>query len=344
VLIREVSEKEKNKFNQVATHPLQSWEWGKFREKTGKKVIRLGVFEEKELKAGCQLTVHPLPKTNFNLLYFPKGPLPSQRMLKALAKLGQQEQAILIKMEPNVGHPLDSAKTSAFKEIGQFLLKNNCRPGRPLFTPYTFQIDLTKKEEALLAAMKSKTRYNLRLAQRHGVEVVKDNSPQAFETYLKLMIETTRRQKFFAHTPDYHRQMWEILNPAGMAHLLLAKYKGETLVAWILFTLNHVLYYPYGGSTRKYREVMPSYAMMWEAIKFGQKMRCTTFDLWGTPGPNPDPKDPWYGFHHFKEGFGAQLIEFLGTWDLVINPYLYPAYNLANGLRWKFLRLKSRLI
>ncbi len=343
MLVREVQEKEKKRFNQVATHPLQSWEWGEFREKTGKKVIRLGLFDETKLKAGYQLTVHPLPKTGYNLLYFPKGPIPNKIMLETLTKVGQQEQAVLVKMEPNVGRPL-SQSPSAFKEIRNFLLENSCRPGQPLFTPYTFRLDLTKKEEDLLAAMKSKTRYNLRLSQKHGVEVIEDNSREAFEIYLKLMMETTQRQKFFAHTLDYHRKMWATLNPAGIAHLLLAKCKNKVLVAWILFTFNKVLYYPYGASTRELRETMPSYAMMWQAIKFGQKMGCETFDLWGTPGPDPNPKDPWFGFHRFKLGFGAQLIEFLGTWDLVINPYFYPLYNLANNLRWKFLRLKSRLI
>ncbi len=264
-------------------------------------------------------------------------------MLEALTKVGQQERAILVKMEPNVGRPLTKSP-SAFKEIKNFLIENGCRPGQALFTPYTFQVDLKKTEEELLGKMKSKTRYNLRLAQKHGVEVVEDNSQKAFETYLRLMIETTKRQRFYAHTPNYHRKMWETLQPAGMTHLLVARYKGKILVAWILFTFNKVLYYPYGASTREHREVMPSYAMMWEAIKFGQKMGCETFDLWGTPGPDPSPKDPWFGFHRFKLGFGAQLIEFLGTWDLVINHQLYPLYNLANTLRWKFLRLKSRLI
>lgn len=345
MLVREVLEKEKEQFNQLATHPLQSWEWGEFREKTGKKVIRLGVFEEKKLKTGYQLTVHPLPKTSSCILYFPKGPMPDKVMLEALAKVGRQEGAILVKMEPNVGGPInENIKISGYEEIKKFLLQNGCRPGRPLFTPYTFQIDLTKDEKELLAAMHSKTRYNIRLAARHGVEVVEDNSPSAFKIYLKLMIETTKRQRFYAHTPDYHQKMWEILKPAGITHLFLARYKGEVLAAWIFFTFNNILYYPYGGSSRKHKEAMPAYAMMWEAIKFGKKIGCHTFDLWGSLGPNPDPKDPWFGFHRFKTGFGGKLIEFIGTYDLVINSRLYPLYNLAESLRWKVLRIKARLL
>ena len=88
---------------------------------------------------------------------------------------------------------------------------------------------------------------------------------------------------------------------------------------------------------------MASNLMMWEAIRFGKKNGAKMFDMWGALGPNPNPKDPWYGFHRFKEGYGAKLTESIGTYDLVINPYLYPLYNLADRLRWVFLKLKSYL-
>lgn len=334
MIIREVLPEEKNQFNAVAIHPLQSWEWGEFRKKTGLKVIRLGAFAEKKLIAGYQLTVHPVPAIGDNIIYFPKGPMPDRPMLDALKKIGVLEKAILIKMEPNI---------LANPDVRKFLLKNGCREGQPLFTRYTFILDLAKTEDQLLAEMKPKTRYNIHLAQKHGVEVSEDNSPSAFEIYLKLMTETTRRQRFYAHTPDYHRKMWETLNPPGIAHLLKATYQGQVLATYIFFVFNKVLYYPYGASIRIHKEVMPTYALFWEAIKFGKKLGCRSFDMWGTPGPNPNPKDPWFGFHRFKEGFGANLVELVGTYDLVTNPYLYPLYNLTNNLRWRLLRLKAKL-
>jgi len=336
MIVRPVLTKEKGQFNSVVNHPLQSWEWGQFREKTGRKVIRLGLLDKQKVKAGYQVTVHPLPKLHYKIIYFPKGPMPNKTMIDALTKLGIEEKAILVKLEPNVIANEKNSRPEVWKNLG-------LRPGEPFFTKHTFHLNLTKSDDELLAAMKSKTRYNLRLSQRHGVEVVEDNSQKAFETYLKLMMETTKRQRFFAHTPDYHRKMWATLQPADIAHLLVAKYKNRALVTWILFKFKDVLYYPYGASTREYQKVMPSYAMMWEAIQFGKKHGCKLFDLWGTPGPEPSPKDPWYGFHRFKVGFGAQLVEFVGTYDLVINSQLYPLYNQANALRWKLLRLKAKL-
>jgi len=336
MIVREVLVEEKTQFNQVVNHPLQSWEWGEFRKKTGIEVIRLGVFDP-SLVVGYQLTVHRLPKLPYTIIYFPKGPMPDKIMLDTLKKVGQEKKAIFVKLEPNVGS-VYSNKTEGRREVEKFLLNNGCRPGRPLFTRFTFQLDLKKSEEEILARMKPKTRYNIRLAKRYGVEVVEDNSLEAFESYLKLLLETTRRQRFYAHTPYYHRLLWETLSPTDIYHLFLAKYQGQVLAAFIFFTFNNVLYYPYGASTRTHKEVMASYALFWEAIKFGKQKGCRVFDMWGTPGPDPNPRDPWFGFHRFKEGFGPQIIEYLGTYDLVLNRFFYPFFNLTNSFRWQLLR------
>ena len=324
---------EKEAYNKLATHVLQSWDWGEFRKKTGVKVIRPALFKGGKLVEAYQLTIHPVPHTSYTIGYLPKGPEPDEEMLKALEDIGGEEKSIFFKIEPNV--------------TANYILKINdwrFAPARkPLFTKYTFWIDLTKSEDELLAQMKEKTRYNVRLAQRNGVEVLEDNSPAAFENYLRLTQETTTRQKFFSHSESYHRLMWQTLQPGGVAHLLIATYQGKPLVTWVLFTFNKILYYPYGASSTLHREVMASNLMMWEAIKFGKKMGCQTFDLWGCLGPDPDPNDPWYGFHRFKEGYGGKLVEFVGSYDFILNPPFYKIYHLVDNLRWKALKMTARL-
>ena len=124
-------------------------------------------------------------------------------------------------------------------------------------------------------------------------------------------------------------------------HLLLAKYKNQTLVAWVLFVYKDTLYYPYGASSSLYRETMASNLMMWEAIKFGKKLGLKKFDMWGALGPNPDNKDSWYGFHRFKQGYGPVLTEFVGSYDLVINPILYEIYKILDKIRWVILKVKK---
>ncbi len=307
----------------LPSHPLQSKEWGEFRKKTEVKVIRIG---------GVQMTVHKIPHMPWTIGYVPKGPLPTQDMISDLKKIGKQEKCIFIQLEPN------ASKISNFK----FQISNlGLRPSvHPLFTKYTFILDLTKSEEELLKAMHPKTRYNIKVALKHGVKIVEDNSDGTFETYLDLTKETTKRQGFYAHTEMYHQLMWDTLKNK-IAHLLLAKYGKQTLAAWILFVYKDTLYYPYGASSSLHRETMASNLMMWEAIRFGKKLGLKRFDMWGALEPNPDKNDSWYGFHKFKEGYGPQHVEFLGSFDLIINPVLYQLYKILDKIRWIFLGLKK---
>lgn len=307
------------------THPLQSLGWGEFREKTGVKVIKA---------EDLQITIHPIPHTKYKIGYLPKGPEINQKMLDKLLEIGKMENCIFIQLEPNIEK--DSAKNYKFKSLFP--------SAHPLFTKYTFVLDLTKSEEELLKDMHPKTRYNIRLAEKKGVKVLEDNSDKAFNEYLKITQETTTRQKFFSHTPSYHKIMWETLkeknNKELEAHLLKAVYKNETLVTWILFILGDTLYYPYGASSSKHRETMASNLMMWEAIKFGKAKGLKNFDMWGALGKNPDPKDSWYGFHRFKEGYGPKHIEFVGSYDFIINKNIYNFYKIADKIRWALLRFK----
>jgi len=311
----------------VAQHPLQSQEWAEFRTKTGVKVVRLKNF---------QVFFHSMPKLPYTVGYLPKSALPTQKEFDELLKIGQQQKAIFIKVEPNLNFPAGRVN----QQVRQFLLQS-CRPGEDHFHRYTFQLDLTKPEEALLAAMKPKTRYNIRLAERRGVKVIPDKSAQAFATYLQLMWATTQRQGFYSHTRQYHRLLWETFKDTDIYQLFLAKYKNKVLAAYVFFVYDQVLYYPYGASSREHREVMAPHALFWEAIKFGKQKNCRLFDMWGSLGPEADPQDPWFGFHRFKAGFGGQLRESIGAYDLVINPWLYRVYQIANKLRWVILKLKK---
>ncbi len=338
MLVREILPEEKDRFNGVVQHPLQSYEWGEFRGSMGLKVVRLGVFDGTTLVGALQFTVHKFPVLGINVGYLPKCPYPTVEILEAISRFGRANKCGFVQLEPNE----EAANiTDKYKSIKQF-------PGlviskKPLFTKYTFYIDLTRSEEELLAQMKEKTRYNVRLALKKGVTVNEETGEEAFEIYLKLLDETAKRDKFFAHNNNYHRQMWKNLAPDGIAHLLIARYENVPLVAWVVFVWKGFLYYTYGTSSSLYRDTMASSLMYFEAMKFGKKMGLQSFDLWGALGPNPDPKDPFYGFHHFKEGFGPRLIEFAGSYDLILNQPFYGLYHKIDDFRWKILNFKRKL-
>jgi len=136
--------------------------------------------------------------------------------------------------------------------------------------------------------------------------------------------------------------MFETLSKTGMLHIFKATLDGQTLSVWIIFVFNGKLYYPYGASSREHHEVMANNLLAWKVIQFGKAQGCTVFDMWGSLGPNPDQNDPWYGFHKFKEGYGGKLVQFVGSYDLVLNTSMYKIFLIVDNLRWKFLRLKTR--
>lgn len=313
----------KEEWNKQVSHPLQAYEWGEFRQATGVKVVREG---------GMQITIHKIPHTPWNVGYLPKGPMPTKEQVEVLGKVAKENNCIFIKVEPKVEAQDSQKEMLDFRKWG-FVA------GRPLFTKYNFVLDVTPSEEKLLASFKQKTRYNIKVAEKRGVTVEIDNSEAAFERYLQLTEETTKRQGFYAHSGDYHQTMWDTLHPAGIAHLLTAKYEGEIITTWVLFKFGDSLYYPYGASTREHREVMANNLVMWEAIKLAKKWGLHYLDMWGALGPEPDSHDPWYGFHNFKSGYGARHVEYVGTWDYVAMPLLYKLYVFLDGLRWKLLRL-----
>ncbi len=341
MLLRPLRDQERTQYNQVVEHPLQSWEWGEFRAKTGLQVERVGFFDNARLQKGLQVTFHPIPVIGGTAGYCPKGFMPDEEQLAALRQLGQQHNALFIKLEPNVAQKVGAP--SGHHRIAEFLLANGAVPGKPLFTRYTFQLDLTRPEDELFEKLNQKTRYNVNLAAKKGVQIVEDTSDNGMEQYVQVLQETTSRQGFYAHGPEYFRTMWQTLGASGMMRIFHAVYDNQVIVSWVMFIFNGVLYYPYGASRSIHRDVMASNLMMWEMIKFGKREGCHTFDMWGSLGPEPNQHDPWFGFHRFKKGYGGDLVEFVGTYDLVLNPPLYKIFRIADNLRWTWLRTQTKL-
>ena len=326
----------REEFDRLAQHPLQSFAWGEFRAQTGVKVVRYGIFEGERLVEPIQITIHPIPHTSWTVGYFPKGYIPTEDQVAVLKKVAQKYLCIFIKAEPKTEvSELNRATVQPLIEQLGFVA------GRSLFTKYNFVLDVSASEEELMASFKQKTRYNIRVAEKRGVTVSIDNSPEAFEKYLDLTQETTKRQGFYAHGREYHQKMWASLRAADIANLLVAKFEGQIITTWVLFKFNDTLYYPYGASTREHREVMANNLVMWEAIKLAKSWGLKYLDMWGALGPEPDLSDPWIGFHTFKSGYGARHVEYVGTWDYVAKLTLYRLYRLAESIRWKILRLKK---
>ncbi len=289
-------------------HPVQSPEWGEFRAKAGNKIS----WVDKMLVVWSKI-----PKTPWYFGTLLKSRIPNEKDLDALAIEGRKIGGVGIRIEPDV----DKRLASSVQGLG--LVK-----GRRFFTPKTFWLDLTKSEEQLLAAMHSKARYNIKLAQKHGVIIEEDNSDAAFEKFWELTDQTSRRQGFYAHDKKYFELMWNTLKNK-IAHLFVARYQGEVLVAWIIFKYDDKIYYPYGSSSETHREVMAPSLMLWETAMWGKSQGAKIYDLWGV--------EEGKGFTDFKVKFGPKTVEFVGTYDLIVNPVLYWLFRLVENIRWWIL-------
>ncbi|MBI2022631.1 peptidoglycan bridge formation glycyltransferase FemA/FemB family protein [Candidatus Daviesbacteria bacterium] len=325
-----LAEKDKQAYNSLVTHVIQSWEWGEFRKKLGLPLLRYGIYKKGKLYIAFQLTLHKIPFSSQYVGYLPKGPLPDKEMAQALEEIGRIHNCAFIKVEPNV------LVTGPFSVYPKF----QSSP-KPMFTKYNFLIDLNLSEEELLQNMHPKTRYNIKLAQKKGVKIETESDDKSFEKYIKLHFETALRQGFHSHNYKYHKLNWEVLKKSNMAQIVMGYYKGKLLSAWMLSNFKDTIYYQYGGSSSEYKEVMANNLVAWEAIRLGKKMNLKTFDMWGAANtPDPDRNNPYFGFHNFKKGYGGKLVEYLGTYDLVFND---PLYWLVTSID-KFTSLKVFLL
>lgn len=302
----------------LPTHLCQSPLWQEFRRRLGYQVVEVG---------GLYFSLHPTPLGNVG--YCPKPNL-EKIDWAALTKAGKESGCLHIKIDsPNT---LNSESWEKIRRQSPNLVKT-----KPTFAQETIFIDLTLSEEELLTKMEQKTRYNVRLAEKRGVKVEEVTDPQSLLAFLTLQKQTASRQGFYLHLDRYYQTLWELMQPEGVAHLLVAKVNHEICAAWMLFTYEKVLYYLYGGSSDQYQNLMPNNLLVWEAMKLGRRLGGELFDLGGI---NTDPHHPWAGLTRFKLGFGGQVVQFPPSYDLVLSPFKYRAFRLADALRWQWLNLR----
>lgn len=313
------------------------------------EAIRLGRFKDGELIQADQVLLRRIPNTPYSVGQVTRGRLPDEEFISALKELAVEKKIIHIKLEPEYivrRWPNKKGKIKK-KQVEKNLInleKLDLKPAQhTLFAKHTFSIDLTESEEDLMMNMHRKTRYNTRLAEKKGVKILEESTKKGLDLFNNLLQKTLKRQEFYMHSPAYFEKLWRHLSADNISRILLARYKNEVLSAWMIFKWKDKIYYPYGASSSKHREVMASNLICWETIRKGKEWGCKSFDMMGALGPEADKNDPWYGFHRFKRGYGGDLIEFAGSWDLINSPLLYQGVQAANKIRWAYLNLKQKL-
>ena len=295
------------------THLLQMAEWGELKSRfqwTPVRILNHG--------AGAQILFRRLA-LGLTLAYIPKAEL-STEMLPEIDAACKKRGAILCKWEPDAWENGDQPAMDGFVRSPQ-----NIQP------PRTILIDLRGTEGELLARMKQKTRYNIRLAEKKGVIVRPWDDIEAFHA---MLLVTGGRDAFGVHSLEYYRRAYELFHPTGAAELLVAEYEGRPLAALMVFAQGKRAWYVYGASNDEERNRMPAYLLQWEAMRWARACGCEEYDLWGVPDEDEAALeagfetrvDGLWGVYRFKRGFGGRLVRAAQALDRIYNPLLYKLY------------------
>lgn len=345
-------------------HILQTSQWAEAKKQNGWSPLYFWDGNDPQAPEGLSLILRrqiSFAGLKFCVLYAPKGPVldwndPSavSRMLDALQDICRQEKAIFIKIDPDVllGTGIPGTENEVPAPQGLALQTELKQRGWQYSQDQiqfrnTVLLDLTKSEEDLLAAMKQKTRYNIRLAARKGVRVRQGMVAELPMLY-KMYAQTAVRDGFVIRHADYYLKTWRGFIEADMAKILVAEADSQPIAALILFHFNGTARYMFGMSTENSRDLMPNYLLQWEAMRLARQIGCRTYDMWGAPEVF-DESDSMWGVYRFKEGFNGTTTRTLGAWDYTTRPWLYRRYTetlprLLNLLRHRGLEANKRSV
>ncbi len=350
-------------------HFLQTYEWGQVKAKYG-WTPHYAVWTEKQFSvfstqsavteycslttehciAACLILKKQILNRGFaarlSILYAPKGPLLDwdniplrTRVLNDLQAFAKKQGAIFLKVDPDIvlGRGVPNSEGEVRENSGQAASAELSRRGWVYSSDQiqfrnTVLIDLSATEEEMLARMKPKTRYNIRLSEKKGVSVrvgTLGDLPMLYKMYA----ETSVRDGFVIRDENYYMTVWKLFM-SNVERLtfnvpscipLIAEVENEPVAAIFLFMFAGRAYYVYGMSRNLHREKMPTYLLQWKAMKRAKASGCIAYDLWGAP-ETFDESDSMWGVYRFKEGLGGEVVRTLGAYDFAPTKLWYKLY------------------
>lgn len=287
-----------------------------------------------------------------SIQYIPKGPLIDWKneslvkiVLDDISNYSKRRKVIFTKMDPDVvlesDNDLVMRGQSLGEEIKACLLKRNWHYSKSQVQfQNTVWIDLKENEDQILAKMKQKTRYNIRLAEKKGVKIRIANIEE-YPTIYKLYAETSIRDQFTIRSQDYYLKLWKYFTELNICEVLVAEYEDTPIAGLIMYYFGDKAYYVYGMSSNLHRNLMPTYLIQWEAIKRAKHKGIKIYDLWGAP-TNLVDSDPMWGVYKFKLGLGGELIRTIGAWDFSSQKVLLFLYETIVPIILNILRVAGK--
>ena len=328
----------------VAAHPrgslLQTTNWARLKSRFGWSSQRVWMRRDGRLVGGAQVLFRSVALGVVKLGYIPHGPLVDWSdaeqvdvLLNHVDQAAYGRGAGMVKIEPRIWQDeMGPVEWEAlYRRYGCIASPDTIQP------PRTVVIDLQPSEEEILARMKQKTRYNIRLAEKKGV-TVRQGTAADLPAFNRLMQVTGQRDQFGVHDANYYRAAFEIFAPDNAA-LWLAEFEGRPLAGVMVFTSGHSAAYLYGASSDEERQRMPAYAAQWAGIRWAKGRGCATYDMWGVPDAEEaeleanftERQDGLWPVYRFKRGFGGEVRRTVGAADRVYNQMLHRLYAWRRG-------------
>lgn len=322
------------------SHFLQTRMWAAFKEKYGWKPYFFMVDD-----VFVSVLLRTIPYLG-SIAYIPMGPAQA-------AESSREQTSILVlladALKPNLPvntlvlrcDPPWNKTADALQGIRKAVM--DIQP------PDTVILDLFLPEEELLAGMKQKWRYNIRLPEKKGVSVVSYRGQEAIDTafpvFWELYRETAARDGITIHNRNYYRDLLltALEYPEdGIITVYVAYHDTDALAAIIVMQCGSEATYLYGASSGNKRNLMPAYALQWQAIRDAKRAGCLSYDFYGIP-PSDDPSHPMHGLYRFKTGFGGRIIHRSGSLDIPLRPLRYAVFTVLERARYLWFKKIRKL-
>ncbi len=311
---------------------FQTPEWEKFKLETGyQKSHRIGdiLVLQRELPFGRSMLYSPLvSQAQLDSIQNIDNSI-KKDFLAEINKIARENKAVFYRFElnvpENINYQLSTINwTKSFEEMQP---ENN------------WVVDISKSEEDILAGMKQKGRYNIKLAQKNNIEITSSESAgKELDIFYDLYSKTGKRKSVTFRGKAYFEKLLDILGKIGYARVYAATGKVEGKIiplaaAVIIFYKNEALYL-YGGSSDEYKNLMAPYLLHWQIMQEAKEKGMKKYNFLGI-AKTDDPKHPWAGITRFKKQFGGEQEDIMGSYDLVIKPFEYQLFKTAEKIRRK---------
>lgn len=298
-------------------HILQTGDWGLLKSDFGWNAERIT-----NGKSGALVLFRKI-LSGFTMAYIPKGPIGNnwEEIIPELDNVCHIKDAFMVKIEFDA---FEERIISNYASLGT--------PSRTIQPRRSIIVDLTGDEDSWLKRMKQKTRYNIRLAEKKGVTVREASDTKEFN---RLMRITSERDAFDTHQPKYYERVFNIFHAHGDCVLFEAVQDQQVLAAIMVLKRGTRAWYFYGASSDEHRNLMPTFLLQYQAMRWAASSGCTEYDLWGIPDADEitleqefmKRSDGLWGVYRFKRGFGGRIVRSAPAIDRIYSKTKYALYS-----------------